>query len=90
MRLILKKPADRHLKRRGEVEQPFVEQSTLAVLDIHQHVAGDSGAQRKCLLGKSSVYPQCANSRSDLMPAEPPSGYTVRIVLTRSRGHVSQ
>jgi hypothetical protein len=79
--------ADGHFERLGDVEEPFVEKPSAAVLDVNQYVPGDAGRESQGLLRHTALDTRLADVAAYEFSATLPLRDPFGVVLVRAGRH---
>lgn len=79
-----------HSEGLRDVEEPFMQNPTAAVLDVHQHVPRNPREQCELLLREVSFHAQILDPDTNLTAPPLPCGDPLGVVLARTRWHAFQ
>lgn len=79
-----------HSEGLRDVKEPFVQNPTAAVLDVHQHVPRDPREQSELLLREVAFHAQMLDPGTNLTAPPLPGGDPLGVVLARTRRHAFQ
>lgn len=86
---VFEQRAGRDLKRRGDVEESFVEQATLAEFDLDEHVSRQPRDERELFLRHASVESKRADACADSPACRLPPSRAMGVLLAGACRHAT-
>lgn len=87
---VFEQSAGEDVERRGDIEEPFVEQAALAEFDLDEHVPSQPGGKRDLFLRQVSLQSKSADACADGLACRLPPSRTMGVLLAGACRHATQ